>query len=254
MKIVILAAGYAVRLHPLTLNMPKPLLKIGKKSIIDRIIDKVVELDDVDEIDVVSNGRFFSKFEDWLKSAKHKELICLVNDGTTTNDTRLGAINDLDLVIRERAVSDDLLIVAGDNVFELDMEDFIGFARKNQDGISIAVHDIKEIDAAKNFGVITIDSGNRVVDFDEKPQFPRSTLVSTGIYYFPKKKLSFIKDYVKMANKLDAPGYYISWLSKVEKVYGYKFLEDWCDIGNIESYEKADKKYTEKENRANGKA
>ena len=143
------------------------------------------------------------------------------------------------------------MVVAGDNLFEFDMNDFMKFARK-KDGISIAVHDINSLELAKNFGVVKIDADNRIVDFEEKPEKPKSTLISTGIYYFPKDKVAFINEYVKMQNKLDAPGHYIGWLSKRDQVYGFAFPEDWYDIGTMESYRKADEEYLNKEREQNG--
>jgi glucose-1-phosphate thymidylyltransferase len=177
----------------------------------------------------------------------YKDKVAVINDGTTTNENRLGAIKDLEIVIKTRAISDDVLVVAGDNLFDFDLGVFIGFARARPDGVSVASHDVGSRELAKNYGIMTLDDENRLIDFEEKPKEPKSTLASTGLYYFPKNKLSFIEKYVKMQDKLDAPGYYIGWLSKADKVYGLKFLEDWYDIGSIESYKEADRKYTEKE-------
>ncbi len=247
MKAIILAAGYAVRLQPLTLKTPKSLLEIGKSKIIDRILDKVAALKDVDSICIITNAKFFKDFSDWRKASKYKDKITLVNDGTATNETRLGAIKDLEMAIREKAIDDDLLVVAGDNLFDFDLSKFLGFAKDSSDGVSVALYDIKSVESAKNFGVVKTDKGNKVIDFEEKPERPKSTLVSTGIYYFPKKEISSIKEYVRLENKLDAPGYYIGWLSKAHKVYGFPFTENWYDIGSIESYKKADKEYLEKE-------
>jgi glucose-1-phosphate thymidylyltransferase len=248
MKVVILAAGYAVRLQPLTLKTPKPLLSVGSRKIIDRILDKVARLDEkVDAIYVVSNAKFFQKFEEWHTGSPLKNKISLINDGTTTNETRLGAIKDLELVIKEKEVADDLLVVAGDNIFDFELKDFMRSAATKADGVSVALYDIKSLELAKHFGVVKINARNRIVDFEEKPAQPSSTLTSTGIYYFPKERLGFIGRYVKMQNKLDAPGHYIGWLSEVDKVYGFVFQEDWCDIGTIESYKRADEEYSERE-------
>ena len=246
MKIIILAAGYAMRLRPLTLDMPKSLLRIGGKTIIDRILDKVDTIKGWDHAYIVTNEKYFGKFNDWLGTVSIKEKITIVNDGSTTNDNRLGAIKDMELVIKNETIDDDTLIIAGDNLFELDLALFVEFAKAN-DGVSVALYDIGSRDLAKSFGVVKIDERKRIEDFEEKPQDPKSTLVSTGIYYFPKNKLPFIHKYVKMHSKLDAPGYYVGWLSKEDNVYGFKFLEDWQDIGNIESYQEADAKYKEKE-------
>jgi glucose-1-phosphate thymidylyltransferase len=248
MKIIILAAGYATRLEPLTLTTPKSLLEVGRKKIIDRILEKIAYLKGgVDSICIVTNAKFFNTFNEWLRGSKYAEKASLLNDGSVSNETRLGAIKDLELVIAEKAIDDDLLVVAGDNLFDLDLNKFIEFARSRPDGVSVALYDIKSLSAARSFGVLKTDAAGRVTDFEEKPAEPKSTLISTGIYYFPKNKLAFIKEYVKMRNKLDAPGYYISWLVRRDKVYGYSFSEDWYDIGSLESLKKADADYLKKE-------
>jgi len=247
MKIVILAAGYAVRLRPLTLDTPKSLLAVGGRTIMDRIMDKIAGLGGRDRIYVVSNSKFFDKFNEWANASGEKDRITVINDGSATNEDRLGAIRDLALAMEANSIDEDTLVVAGDNLFDFDLKRFVRFAGEKKDGVSIAAYDIGDIALAKNFGVVKVDDNGAVTDFEEKPPQPKSTLVSTGIYYFPKNKLSFIKEYVKMQDKLDAPGYYIGWLSKKDRVYGFSFLEDWYDIGNIESYKKADAEYTEKE-------
>lgn len=248
MTVIILAAGYAVRLQPLTLNTSKSLLPIGNKKIIDRILEKVLKVGAVSSVYIITNSKFFKPFGDWLKGAGYKQKISLICDGTTTNENRLGAIRDLEFVIKEEAITDDILVVAGDNLFEFDLADFIKFA-KNRKGVAIALRDIGSLSLARNFGVVAIDADKKVIDFEEKPEKPKSTLISTGIYYFPKDKVAFINEYVKMQTKLDAPGYYMGWLSKRDEVYGYTFTEDWYDIGTLESYKKADQEYLKKESK-----
>ncbi|MFA6320387.1 MAG: nucleotidyltransferase family protein [Candidatus Omnitrophota bacterium] len=245
MTLVILAAGYAVRLQPLTTNTSKSLLPIGNKKIIDRILEKVLGAKGIGSIYVITNSKFFKNFGDWLNGSKYGKKISLICDGTTSNENRLGAIKDLEFIIKEESINDDMLVVAGDNLFEFDLAAFLEFAR-SKDGVSIAVHDIGSLELAKNFGVVKTDADGRVVNFEEKPENPKATLISTGIYYFPKDKVAFINEYVKMQNKLDAPGNYIGWLAKRDKVYGYAFSEDWYDIGNMDSYKKADEEYIKK--------
>ena len=245
MTLIILAAGYAVRLQPLTLDTSKSLLTIGGRKMIERILEKVLKVKEVSSVYIITNSKFFKNFSEWLKNYEHAKKISLICDGTTSNENRLGAIKDMEFVIKEESITGDIMVVAGDNLFEFDMNDFMKFARK-KDGVSIAVHDVGSLELAKNFGVVKIDADNRVVDFEEKPANPQSTLISTGIYYFPKDRVAFINEYVKMQNKLDAPGHYIGWLSKRDKVYGFAFPEDWYDIGTMESYKKADKEYLNK--------
>ena len=247
MKLLILAAGYAIRLQPLTLQTAKPLLPVGGKSIINRILDKTASVKDIDSIYVVSNHKFFKNFEEWVRESPYRDRISLIDDGSISNDKRLGAIRDMELSISRKSINDDLLVIAGDNLFNLNMVEFLNFAKKNNDGVSIAVYDVGSIDAAKKYGVVTIDKTKRVVELEEKPEDPKSTLISTGIYYFPKNKLADIVKYVNSADaKLDAPGYYIKWLCANDKVYGFPFSEEWYDIGDIDSYKKADAEYTKK--------
>lgn len=244
MKLLILAAGYAVRLQPLTLNTPKPLLPIGGKSMMDRMLAKTASVKKIDAIHVVSNHKFFQNFVEWKKLRGDASRIFLVDDGTVTNETRLGAIRDMELAIREGSIDDDLLVIAGDNLFDLDLAAFLKFAEGHNDGVSVALYDVGALSAAKKFGVVFIDEKGLVTDFEEKPQNPKSTLISTGIYFFPRQKLSFLREYVRLEGaKLDTPGYYIRWLSAKNQVYGFPFSEKWYDIGDLESYKRADEEY-----------
>lgn len=247
MKTIVLAAGYATRLQPLTTNMSKSLLPVGGRIIIDRILDKVATIPSAGSVYVVTNAKFCRSFEDWRAVSPHGKKVTVINDGTTSNENRLGAIKDIALALDRAGMDDDILIIAGDNLFDFDMRVFMDFARSHADGVSIALYDVKDLKLASNYGIVKTDRTGLVVDFQEKPPVPQSTLSSTGIYYFPKNKLPFIKEYVTMQNKLDAPGYYIGWLCKKDKVYGFTFTEDWYDIGSIESYHKADKEYQIKE-------
>ena len=247
MRVIILAAGYAARLQPMTLNTPKPLLLVGKKRIIDRILEKVASLKGLSSICIITNAKFFLSFSEWQKSSQYKDKIQLLNDGSTSNENRQGAIKDMEIALSDKTIDEDILVIAGDNLFDFDLDSFLDFAKSHSDGVSVALYHIKDLSSAKSFGVVKVDKQAKIIDFEEKPEKPKSTLISTGIYYFPKNKLSFIKEYVKKGKKIDAPGYYISWLAKQDKVYGFTFLEDWYDIGNVESYEKANEEYLKKE-------
>ena len=249
MNVIILAAGYAVRLEPLTLTTPKPLLEIAGRRIIDRLTDKIAGLGGDSPVTIITNAKFFDKFALWKNGSGYKGKISLVNDGSTNNDNRLGAIRDLMLATDSVGSDEDLLVIAGDNLFDFGLDRFVKFAKDHYSGVSIALYDVGSLDLARSFGVLKIDTGNKVVNFEEKPQAPKSTLISTGIYYFPKDRIGMLKEYAKSQERLDAPGYYISWLAKNHEVYGCPFTEDWYDIGNIESYRKADTEYKNKEKR-----
>lgn len=247
MKVIILAAGYAVRLQPLTLNKSKSLLPIGGKLIIDRILGKLGPVKkEIDLVTIVTNHKFIDDFRCWAGSVKEHYRVSVIDDGTTSNDNRLGAIKDMALAIDREKIDDDTLVIAGDNLFEFGLDDFLAFGAA-KGGVTVALRDIGSLEQAKSFGVVKVDGQYKIIKFQEKPAQPESTLISTGVYYFPKNKLSFIGEYVKMQDKLDAPGYYISWLSGRDNVYGFVFAQSWYDIGSIDSYKKADGEYTEKE-------
>ena len=255
MTILILAAGYATRLYPLTLDKPKPLLKVGARTIIEHIIEKISQINGPERCFIVTNQKFFKHFQKWAsnfsalpafggRGGKFSVPIEVINDETTSNETRLGAIRDIEFVIKKKAIKDNLLVIGGDNLFEFSLKEFVEFAEAHRPDVSLAVFDIKAKEKAKQYGVVKIDSSNRVINFQEKPPKPESTLISTCVYYFPKDKLNLMSHFLSSGNKADAPGNYIKWLSENDKVYAFVFEEDWYDIGDIASYEAANKVYS----------
>lgn len=243
MKALILAAGYGTRLYPLTLDQPKPLLKVGAQSIADHIVQNIFKIDEINEILVVTNQKFSKHFENWAKVKSDRVPIKVINDGTLSNETRLGAIGDINLVLTKEKIDEDVLIIAGDNLFDLDLADFVKFAKPKIPGTTIAVRIVNDPQKIKKYGVITTDKNDLVIDFEEKPEKPKSNLAALCIYYFPKQKLSLVAKYLESKANKDAPGNYIAWLSKNDSVYTYKFAGEWFDIGDIESYKLADKLY-----------
>ena len=243
MKALILAAGYATRLYPLTINQPKPLLPVGGRPMIDYIMDKLEKLPEIDEIYVVTNNRFFKHFETWASNHSASKKITVINDKTLSNEERLGAIGDMQLVIKEAKIDDDLLIIAGDNLFSFKMDDFIKFAKGRSPNCSIVLHNIGTLEEARRYGVVKIDENNKLLTFAEKPLEPESTLVAICLYYFPKKKLSKVAEYLSQSEHKDAPGAYISWLVQNDDVYGFIFDEEWYDIGDKHIYEKVTDTY-----------
>ncbi len=258
MKALILAAGYATRLYPLTKDCPKPLLPVGGRPIIDYIIDKLEAIDQIKEIIVVTNSRFISRFRNWAKTLRIKKPISLVDDLTGSLLNRRGAIGDMDFVINKKGIQDDLLVIGGDNLFDSNLKKFISFVKTNKKNPVIGAYNIKDTVEAKKYGVLKLDGKNKVVDFKEKPKNPKSTLVAMCLYYLPKKKLGLIKKYLNTRadlsgccaqerDKKDATGFYIDWLRKEESVYGFVFTGRWYDIGHHKFYNEAKQTFAREE-------
>jgi len=255
MKALILAAGYATRLYPLTKEYPKPLLEVGDRPIIDYIVDKLVVVDDIDEIIVVTNDKFISVFKKWSQGLNLPKRLSLVNDLTKSHADRLGAIGDMEFVIRKKKVKDDLLVVGGDNLFQGELADFLSFARDRRPHPVIGAYDIRDKEQAAKYGVIKADRQGRIVDFQEKPASPKSTLVAMCLYYFPKEKLGLVEEYLgAKTQKYDATGFYIDWLRQQERVYVFTFGGLWYDIGHHDFYNKAKETFTKNNGRVNDDA
>ena len=241
MDAIILAAGYAVRLYPLTENTPKPLLKVAGKPIVEHIIDKLEELDIINKIYIVTNDKFEQNFIEWLHNFDAKKSIEIINDRTKSNDDRLGALGDVRYVMDTKKITDDIEVIAGENIFEFSLNDVIDLFKKKKSNI-VVLHDVKNLELAKQYGVVEVNDST-VINFEEKPAHPKSTLVSTGIYLFPKKTLLLTKKYIDQGNSPDKTGSFIEWLHKRDKVYAYVTDKPWYDIGNIEQLEKANKHF-----------
>lgn len=243
MKSLILAAGYATRMYPLTLNQAKPLLPIAGRPAIEYIIEHIDEIDEINEIFIVTNSKFFKQFNQWRDSFNSHKPIKIVNDNTLSEDDRLGAIGDMEFVVREEKLDEDLLVIAGDNLFEKGFNDFLKFAKKRKPFSSIGLYKLKTKEAVKKYSEVVLDKTSKIVDFKEKPGNPTSTLVAKCIYFFSAEKLKLISEYLKSGGSTDAPGYYISWLSEKDTVYGFVFSGKWYDIGNHEVYQRANKDF-----------
>lgn len=237
MKCIILCAGYATRLYPLTLNTPKSLLPVRKVPLLSHIIEKLHNVPDIDEVFVVTNDKFYSSFVWWLENLddKLKEKIEIINDCTTSNENRLGGIRDLNFVIESKNIKEDVLVILGDNYFNFNLGNFVNFFKETRD-TSLGVFAVDK-EQAKRFGVIEIED-NKIISFEEKPEEPKSNLVSTGVYIFSKEDLEEINEYMKSDLNKDGPGYLIKYLVNKKNVYAYKFEGWWFDIGNLEEYEK----------------
>lgn len=243
MKVLILCAGYATRLYPLTLNKPKHLLPIAGKPMLNYLIEKLEEVEEIDQIYLVTNQKFFLKFQEWGEKIATKKSIEVINDGTISDETKLGAIGDMDFVINKMDIRDDLLVVAGDNLFTLSVFEFVNFFQKRGRFSVVALHDVKNRELMRKYSEVRLNEEGRIVSFVEKPQKPQTTLAAICLYLFPKHKLYLIKRYLAQGNNPDQPGRYIQWLSQREPVYGYVFTEKWYDIGDLNQYKEADREY-----------
>lgn len=246
MKGLILAAGYGTRLYPLTLDRPKPLVKVGGQTILERLLRKLEAIKSCDEVYIVTNDKFHGMLVKWVQGRNFSVKIDIINDKTTSNEDRLGAIGDINLVLESAKPKDDVLIVAGDNLFEFDISDFVDFSNKKK-SVGVALFDVKDKKLAQKYGIVSLDDERKIDDFQEKPERPKSTLASTGIYYLPAEKLELFNEYMGTGLAKDAPGNFVKWVSEKDKVFGYVFTEGWYDIGDKDSLEKADIEYRQKE-------
>lgn len=244
MKAIILAAGYATRLHPLTLDRPKPLLPVGGRSILDHLFSSLERLSRVDGVYLVTNAKFYEAFRDWAR-ARTSALECTVlSDGTCGNENRLGAIGDIGFAIRQARLDEDALILAGDNLFDFDLANFLSFFEEK--GTSVACFDLGSLEDASRFGVLELDRQGRVRNFLEKPAHPKSSLISTGLYGYTRSDLARIGPYLNGGGNPDAPGHFLAWLSERKPVFGFVIGGRWFDIGDLASYEEANRIYQER--------
>jgi glucose-1-phosphate thymidylyltransferase len=234
MKALVLCGGFATRLEPLTYFVPKPLLPLGGKPILDYIIERIDITKSVDTIYISTNRKFFDQFLYWHKRHRKKNMK-LIEEPALHEGEKFGAIKGIMYAIKKARIKDDLLVIAGDNVFDFDVRKLINDFRKRNDPI-IALYNIKSKEEARRFGVVRMYNG-KVVKFSEKPSKPDSTLVSTGIYIIPKEALHYFDEYLRMNNHPDSPGYFIQWLSKRHDVAGRVYRGKWFDIGTIDTYQ-----------------
>ena len=225
MKAILLCAGYATRLRPLTDDFPKPLLPVGGRPMLDWLLDRVHEV--TDEVHVVTNSRYAGQFERWAPAG-----VTVHDDGTATNEDRLGAIGDIQFTIERAGIDDDVLVIAGDNLFDYSLAEYVAWWRGKGTASAVALHDVGDLQLASRYGVVELDADERFVDFVEKPAEPKSTLAATATYLFHRRHVPLIGRYLDEGNPPDPPGRFVEWLHPREPVYGYRFEGDWLDIGD----------------------
>ena len=240
MKCLILAAGYATRLYPLTENFPKPLLTVGEKTILDWLIDDIDTSGEVDEYVVISNHKYAHHFDAWAKTKSQK--VTVVDDGTDSNETRLGAVKDIAFAIDALSIDDDMLVIAGDNVLDFSLTHFIAYAKEKK---TSAIMRYFEPDGKKllKSGVVTVDENDKILAMTEKSPTPATHWCCPPFYYYTKEDARLVKRGIACGCGTDAPGSYIAWLCTETVVHAMEMPGRRYDIGNLESYETVKKEY-----------
>ena len=238
MRGVILAAGYATRLYPLTLDRPKHLLEIGGRPILELLLDRL-PVGELETIHVVTNAKFAPRFREWAQS--YPAGIEVIDDGTTSEDDRLGAIGDLQLAI-SNGIDDDLLVAAGDSLFSESLDGFVRFARERS-APTIAAYDVGDLEEIKRLSSIEVDEDSRVTTFEEKPEQPRSTVAGIALYFYPRSTLSLVGEYLETGNNPDQPGRLLQWLHGRMPIYAWPIPGRWFDIGTPETLAEAEREF-----------
>ena len=243
MRGVILAAGYATRLYPLTLDRPKALLSVGGRPMVEHLLERLAEIGGLDEIYLVTNAKFAGAFRHWEASRDRSGEVRIVDDGTGDEESRLGAIGDLELTIRAAAIDDDLLVLAGDNLFSESLAPFADFGRV-KDTPALGVYDVGDLEAIRRYNAIELDDDGRVRFFEEKPEQPRSTLTGIALYFYPRSTLGLVREYLEDGNNPDQPGRLVQWLYQRVPVYAWRVPGRWYDVGSRETLAEADRAFS----------
>ncbi len=240
MKCLILAAGYATRLYPLTENFPKPLLPVGEKTILDWLVDDIDSAKEVDEFVVISNHKYACQFEAWAKTKKQK--ITVLDDGTETNETRLGAVKDIQFAIDSLGLDDDMLVIAGDNVLDFSLTKLISYAKEKKSSCILRYYEPDENKLLK-CGVVTVDENDKILNMTEKSPTPATHWCCPPFYYYTKEDSHRIADGILAGCGVDAPGSFVAWLCKKSPVFAMEMPGKRYDIGTPESYHTVQKEY-----------
>ena len=240
MKCLILAAGYATRLYPLTENFPKPLLPVQDKPILDWLIDDMDTLGEIDEYVVISNHKFAHHFDAWARTKTQK--VTVVDDGTSSNETRLGAVKDIQYAIDKLSLDDDMLVIAGDNLLDFSLTEFIKYAKAKNTSCIMRFYEPSEKKLLK-CGVVTIDENDKILEMTEKSPTPATHWCCPPFYYYTEEDAKLVQKGIDSGCGVDAPGSYIAWLCKQTTVHAMEMPGKRYDIGNLKSYENVQKEY-----------
>lgn len=242
MKNIIIAAGYATRLYPLTENFPKPLLKIGSRNILERMLDDIDPLPAIDSHIIVTNHRFAPIFEEWLSTVSYTKPIKIIDDGTVSNETRLGAVRDLLLALDQCAINDDIMVLAADNILEFSMRGFVDYFKEKGSSV-IMCHYEPELRRLQRTGVIAVDGNMRVLEMQEKPEKPVSNWAVPPFYIYSHKDLPLIRECMSHGCGFDAPGNLAHYLAEVTTLHAWPMPAGRFDIGSLDSYREAQERF-----------
>jgi glucose-1-phosphate thymidylyltransferase len=238
MKSIVIAAGYATRLGELTRNFPKPLLKIGSSTILDRMLADIDQIPDIDEHIIITNHKFAQIFEDWKAASQYSKPITIIDDGTSTNDTRLGAVCDLLFALDKLSIDDDLLVVAADNILFFSFQEFVDFAKAKQTSC-IMCHEQPELAKLQRTGVVVLDDNDKVLNMEEKPQEPKSHWAVPPFYIYLQKDLDLIRHSVENGCGKDAPGNLAHYMVDHTDIHAWHMSAGRFDIGSLDTYREA---------------
>jgi glucose-1-phosphate thymidylyltransferase len=244
MNILILAAGYATRLYPLTENKAKPLLEVAGKPMMEWVIDNLAGIEGIEKVFVVTNNKFAASFQEWADdyNQTHAKLpFEIINDGSTSDSDKLGALGDLNLVISRAGLAEsDLIVVAGDNLFSESLREFGRFCREKNQPV-LGVYDVGSLTEAKKYGVVAVNGDGVITSFEEKPAEPKSTLIGIALYYYPAATVASVPTYIAAGNNPDQPGRFVQWLYERTPVATWEVPGTWFDVGSKETLEEANR-------------
>lgn len=242
MKNIVIAAGYATRLYPLTENYPKPLLKVGSRNILERMLDDIDPLPEIDSHIIVTNHKFASIFKEWLSTTSYTKPITIIDDGTTSNDNRLGAVRDLLLAINDCNVDDDIMVLAADNILEFSLRGFIDFFHEKGTSVIMCHHE-PELKRLQRTGVIAVNDEMKVLEMQEKPETPVSNWAVPPFYIYSKNDLPLIKECLDHGCGFDAPGNLAHYLAEASTLHAWPMPSGRFDIGSLDSYREAQERF-----------